>query len=276
MQKKPKHPAPDPAPGIVPAPDQTAAPAADIIPAPDAAPGDADKKAEAKQRRIKARKRRRKALRSLLLRTLLLLLVVYVLFFHVVGLTVMPNGDMYPRIDAGDMVLFYRLDRDVRAQDIIVIEKSLSSLPDVEKTGEDVGYVPGSVQGIRISQEQEDGSFAGKIRSALKNAAVWLRLRSPEGTTQFICRVIAVSGDTVEITEGGHLIVNGNSMVETNIFSSTVPYVGFQEYPVKLQPGECFVLADLRAGGADSRFFGPVKTEEILGTVITIMRRNNL
>ena len=274
MQKEPKHPAP--APGIVPAPDQTKADAADTPPATDAASSAEEKKAEIKQRRIKARKRRRKALRALLLRTLMLLLVVYVLFFHVVGLTVMPNGDMYPRIDAGDMVLFYRLDRDVQAQDIIVIEKSLSSLPDAEQTGEDGGNVPGSMQGIRISQEQEDGSFAGKIRSALKNAAIWLRLRSPEGTMQFVCRVIAVSGDTVEITDEGLLLVNGNHMVETNIFSSTVPYLGFQEYPVKLQPGECFVLADLRAGGADSRFFGPVKTEEILGTVITIMRRNNL
>ena len=274
MQKEPKHPAP--APGIVPAPDQTKAAAADTPPATDATSAAEEKKAEIKQRRIKARKRRRKALRALLLRTLMLLLVVYVLFFHVVGLTVMPNGDMYPRIDAGDMVLFYRLDRDVQAQDIIVIEKSLSSLPDAEQTGEDGGNVPGSMQGIRISQEQEDGSFAGKIRSALKNAAIWLRLRSPEGTMQFVCRVIAVSGDTVEITDEGLLLVNGNHMVETNIFFSTVPYLGFQEYPVKLQPGECFVLADLRAGGADSRFFGPVKTEEILGTVITIMRRNNL
>ena len=276
MRKEPKHPALDQAPGIVPAPDQTAAAAAEASPAPGAAPDAEDQKAAAKQQRIKARKRRRKALRALLLRTLMLLLVIYVLFFHVVGLMVMPNGDMYPRIDAGDLVLFYRLDRDVRAQDVIVIERSLSSLPDAGKTGEDGGYVPGSVQGIRINQEQEDGSFAGKIKSAFKNAAVWLRLHSPEGTAQFVCRVIAVSGDTVEITEGGHLIVNGNSMVETNIFSSTVPYVGFQEYPIKLQPGECFVLADLRAGGADSRFFGPVKTEEILGTVITIMRRNNL
>jgi signal peptidase I len=47
-------------------------------------------------------------------------------------------------------------------------------------------------------------------------------------------------------------------------------------YPVTLGPGECFVLADKRDEGADSRFFGPVKREEIQGSVITIMRRNNL
>ncbi|MBQ6207780.1 MAG: S26 family signal peptidase, partial [Oscillospiraceae bacterium] len=35
-------------------------------------------------------------------------------------------------------------------------------------------------------------------------------------------------------------------------------------------------LADSRNGGSDSRYFGPVRRDEILGTVITILRRNNL
>ena len=83
-------------------------------------------------------------------------------------------------------------------------------------------------------------------------------------------------GDTVEITDTGRVVVNGNTMIESNIFSHTEPYEGFIEYPITLQPGECFVLADLRNGGADSRFFGPVSEDEILGTVITIARRNNL
>lgn len=58
------------------------------------------------------------------LRLLLLIAVIWVLFFKVIGLTHMPSGDMSPRLDAGDMVLFYRLDTDVRAQDVIVIEKA--------------------------------------------------------------------------------------------------------------------------------------------------------
>ena len=31
-----------------------------------------------------------------------------------------------------------------------------------------------------------------------------------------------------------------------------------------------------RVGGNDSRWFGPVNKREILGTVITVVRRNNL
>ena len=40
--------------------------------------------------------------------------------------------------------------------------------------------------------------------------------------------------------------------------------------------GQYFVLADHRTDGKDSRFFGIVEKDEILGTVITIVRRNSL
>ncbi len=160
-----------------------------------------------------------------IIRLAVLLLLIWALFFQVVGLTHMPSGDMYPRLDLGDLVLFYRLDKDVRAQDVIAIEKTT---PDTKET---------------------------KL---------------------FICRVVAAQGDTVEITDEGRLKVNGNVMIETNIFYATPRYEGYTEFPLTLGPGECFVLADKRDGGADSRYFGPVSRDEILGTVITIVRRNKL
>ena len=91
-----------------------------------------------------------------------------------------------------------------------------------------------------------------------------------------ITRVIGLPGDTVEITEGNRLLINGNAVVEPNIFYMTSRYEGYTEYPLTLQQGECFVLADSRRDGTDSRYFGPVSKSEIEGTVITIVRRNNL
>ena len=88
--------------------------------------------------------------------------------------------------------------------------------------------------------------------------------------------ILGIDPSTVEVPDEGGLIVNGNHMIESNIYSQTTPYVGFVEYPLTLGEDECFVMADHRNGGADSRFFGPVKKSEILGTVITIVRRNNL
>ena len=159
------------------------------------------------------------------LKVLLMLLVIWVLFFRIVGLTHAPGNDMYPRVDAGDLVLFYRLDTDVKAQDIAVISKVTP----------DSGGEP----------------------------------------QLFVSRVVAVAGDTVEIADG-RLMVNGSAMVESNIFYSTYPYKGYTEYPLTLGEDECFVLSDSRHNGTDSRYFGPVKKDEIEGTVITILRRNNL
>ncbi len=152
------------------------------------------------------------------MQTLALVLILYVLFGHLVGIVSMPNADMYPRIDSGDFLLVYRLDRNPKAQDIMMFEKN---------------------------------------------------------GTRYVGRVIAIGGDTVEITDGA-VKVNGYTMVETNIFYETYPLEGFTSYPLTLANDECFILADQRKGTEDSRFFGPVRYSELKGTVISVMRRNNL
>lgn len=250
-------------------------------------------KAEAeKEAALKAKKKKRllRGFRNLIIRTLLLVAVVYVLFFQVIGVMTMPTGDMYPRIDSGDLVVFYRLDKDVRAQDVIVLRKDTTALKEysaelaeeqaveLEDEGETETPAANVQQQPDVPPAQIAGgdTFKDKFYRFLYNASVKLGLRGQTGTETFVCRVVATAGDTVEITENGSLIINGNSMIESNIFSPTTMYVGFTEYPLTLKAGECFVLADHRNGGADSRFFGPVKEEEILGTVITIARRNNL
>ena len=183
---------------------------------------DPAKKAEKKMKRAD---RSVRSYQFFLIRLAVLLLVLWVLFFFIIGVTRMPSTDMYPRIDAGDLLVYYRLDKDVKAQDVIVIEKTVPEM---------------------------------------------------EGRQRIVSRVIAVAGDRVEITDGNQVIVNGNVLVESNIFYPTPRYEGFVEYPLTLQEGECFVLSDNRNGGMDSRFFGPVKKDEIKGTVITIMRHNQL
>lgn len=173
----------------------------------------------------KRHKRRMRALRSFLFRTVALALVIYVLFFHIVGITTMPSRDMYPRLDAGDLLLYYRLEKNPKAQDVVVIEKAANS---------------------------------------------------GENPQRFVCRVVAAPGDSVEVSAEKGLCVNGNSMIENNIFYPTDAYENRTEYPVKLGEREYFVMSDRRNGGMDSRYFGPVKQEEIQGVVITILRRNNL
>ena len=223
--------------------EQTPTVTAEAVPAPQ-------ETAEDREAVLRKRHRRRvRAFRSFLLRLISLALVIYILFFHLVGVTVMPGKDMYPRLDAGDLLLFYRIDREPKYQDIIVIDKQME---EDTRTGE---------------------------RCFVRKALDWLGFRDPEAPAaqRFVCRVIAGPGDTVEITTERGLAVNGNSLIESNIFYPTQPYEeGVTEYPVKLGQGEYFVLADQRNGGMDSRYFGVIRQEEIRGIVITILRRNNL
>lgn len=58
------------------------------------------------------------------MQVLIFVIVLYVLFAHIIGITTMPNADMYPRIDSGDFLMYYRLDKDPKAQDVVVFEKN--------------------------------------------------------------------------------------------------------------------------------------------------------
>ena len=82
-----------------------------------------------------------------------------------------------------------------------------------------------------------------------------------------IKRVIAVSGDTVELLDGV-LYVNGSVVEE--------PYVVHKDV-VKGQPrltvpeGYVYVMGDNRPVSGDSRDFGPVAEDQIIGKVMCVM-----
>ena len=221
--------------------------------------------------RAKRRQRRLRDLRSLLLRMAFLLLVVYVLFFHVVGIMIMPNGDMSPRLETGDLVLFFRLNLDVHSGDVVVLEKYVEP----ETAASFGGAVAAAAAGAKRATAMDQivagvNAFDRAVKALLRRP-----IPTQPGET-YVCRVIAAPGDTVDITDGERVLVNGNALIESNIFYTTPEYLGFVEYPLTLGPDEYFVLSDHRQGGADSRFFGPVKENDILGVVITVARRNNL
>ena len=90
-----------------------------------------------------------------------------------------------------------------------------------------------------------------------------------------ISRVVAIPGDTVEITEQGFVKINGNQIIEDKIYSQTYPYTDYMTYPITLAQGEYFVLGDNRKTGVDSRYYGTVQEKEILGTLLLVIRQNN-
>lgn len=155
----------------------------------------------------------------LILHLILAVLALWLMFGFIFGITTAPTNDMHPRIDNGDLLLFFRLETSPIAGDVVVFNKN---------------------------------------------------------NTQYVGRVVAVGGDTVEVTKDEQLKINGNTVVENDIYYSTPLYEGFVKYPLTLGEDSYFILVDSRSGGEDSRYFGPVVRSELLGTVITVVRRTNL
>ena len=95
-----------------------------------------------------------------------------------------------------------------------------------------------------------------------------------DGQTQ-VRRVIATEGDEVDITSEG-LTINGRVQVEMEIFHETTQFVEGVAFPLIVPAGEIFVLGDNRRGARDSRIYGTIPSEYVLGNVISVIRRRNL
>jgi signal peptidase I len=155
---------------------------------------------------------------GLLLKIAIIVGVALLVFTFVYGLQRNTDPDMSPAVKDGDLVFFYRLDKDYVAGDLLVL------------------------------------SFRGRDQ---------------------VRRVVAVEGDTVDITEDG-LVVNGAIQQETEIGAVTEQYADGAPLPVTLGPGQVYVLGDNRENATDSRVYGAVNKEDTRGAVIALIRKRNL
>lgn len=155
-----------------------------------------------------------------------------------------PSASMEPTLREGDRVLVekigYLVGEPHRGQ-VIVFEKDI------------VGVLP---------IEPEEGLLTD-IVDALKGLFGF-----PDGTTQdFIKRVMAVGGDTIE-GKDGQVFVNGVQAeesylpagVETSVFG-----------PITIPEGYVFVMGDNRGNSDDSRSFGPVPEDRIVGHAFVLI-----
>jgi signal peptidase I len=80
----------------------------------------------------------------------------------------------------------------------------------------------------------------------------------------FIKRIVAVAGDTLAVRDG-HAIVNGKVQDGDDDVRSCAPGTCNFPNPIKIPRGHFFMMGDNRGASDDSRFWGPVPEDWIIG-----------
>ena len=94
---------------------------------------------------------------SFLTRLTFLAALLWILFGLVFGIMPMKNDDMIPRISAGDLMLYYRLADNWRAQDVIVFKKNGTPY-----TGRIIGKGGDTVEITEDAQVVINGSYVAE------------------------------------------------------------------------------------------------------------------
>lgn len=175
-------------------------------------------------------------LKEILLLGLIAVLTAVLLTNYVVQAFFIPSESMEDTLIINDRVLVNKLVykfRDPRPGDIVVFTSPEMAQADIPETG--------------------------PIGQVLNEAAQGLGLRS--SVQDLIKRVIAVEGQTVEVKIGS-VFVDGKQVGEPYRKDSLpMPNYG----PFKVPAGQVFVMGDNRSESRDSRAFGAVNADTIVG-----------
>lgn len=95
-------------------------------------------------------------------------------------------------------------------------------------------------------------------------------LRDPTDSRYAVKRIIGGAGDSIHL-KGGHVYINGRLLDEPYLPAGTLTYAfdtkGGEQWIV-CGTNQYYVLGDNRGNSEDSRIYGPISRESIVGTII--------
>ena len=82
--------------------------------------------------------------------------------------------------------------------------------------------------------------------------------------TAFIKRVIGLEGDTIQIRKDGQILNNGEVVLIDNVIGDNT----YEESFYLVEKNTIFVLGDNRKNSIDSRMYGPINKDQIIGLAL--------
>ena len=87
-------------------------------------------------------------------------------------------------------------------------------------------------------------------------------------------RIAAKAGDAVDVNEEGKIIINGHAEDIASYGDVIFPQNSTMTYPYTVAENQYFILGDNRSEYDDSRTYGSIDKEAIIGQVIGVFRTN--
>ena len=158
-----------------------------------------------------------------------------------------PSGSMLPTLEPGQRILVNRFSHHIGGD---------------PKLGDVTVFLPpeGAITGQCGHPGEGPGNEGGREtrRSCSKPTAT-------HADTAFVKRVVGMPGDTIAIING-HVIRNGKPTKEP--FASDCADAVCNLNPIKVPAGSYFLMGDNRGDSEDSRFWGPVPRDWIIGKAV--------
>jgi len=167
------------------------------------------------------------------------LLLAFVIRAFVVQAFKIPSGSMLETLQIGDHLLVSKFSYDVRLPSNIFLDTT-------------------------------DGKVLAKTGDPERGDIVVFKFPEDE-KKDFIKRIIGLPGETIEVREK-LVYINGQAIDEPYAIHTkyTIQPIRDNFGPYTVPEGQFFVMGDNREGSYDSRWWGPVKREKIVGKALVI------